>query len=345
MTAVTRNSRVCINGFQNVNIFVFFNLSETILVLQKVFTESDTKKRPQVTNKKKKKRLKTQSFKWKQEEKNIHFQCNGNYIQVHLLSSSGPAGHDAGWLLLPPARFGLASLFIAATSGSCCLLVTSQLGLINKLQSRLSLGTSSMLIWWTSYCPSSVTGTPCADDTNRLRRLRVYLAFSFVGAAGNQPQREILASCLMLSRQNELTEALRMLLQFISSRVSLFKAFQWQLLVFSPKVVPQTRGWTWKTKEWIGAEVGEERRERGGEWSLIPLQWQLNDLFHWEKSRLKKEKVRVRKERWRGVIVGWGVDSIRNRLLLFSPSGQPQAASLTVLKAAQTPLKLRHLKV
>lgn len=49
MTAVTRNSRECINGFQNLNIFVFFNLSETILVLQKVFTESDTKGRPQVT--------------------------------------------------------------------------------------------------------------------------------------------------------------------------------------------------------------------------------------------------------------------------------------------------------
>lgn len=42
---------------------------------------------------------------------------------------------------------------------------------------------------------------PCADDTNRLQRLRVYVAFSFVQADRNQPQREISAPCLTLSSQ------------------------------------------------------------------------------------------------------------------------------------------------
>lgn len=124
---------------------------------------------------------------------------------------------------------------------------------------------------------------------------------------------------------NELTEALRSLVQFISSRVSLFKAFQWQPLVFSPKVVPQIQGWTWKTKEWIGAEVGEERRERGGEWSLIPLQWQLNDLFHWEKSRLKKKKRCVwgRKD-GEELLWGWGLTVSGIVFFYFPPPGSPE---------------------
>lgn len=100
---------------------------------------------------------------------------------------------------------------------------------------------------------------PWADDTNRLQRLRVYLTFSFVQADRNQPQREILAPYLMLSSQmsiavvcavHELTDCL---LQSLSvTRTT---------CVF-PKVVPQTRGWTWKTKGMNRS--GSRRRKEGG---------------------------------------------------------------------------------
>lgn len=74
-----------------------------------------------------------------------------------------------------------------ATSGSCCLLVTSELGLITLASMTFVIGdiTHANLV---DFLLSQLSyRAPCADDTNRLQRLRVYLAFSFVQADRNQP--------------------------------------------------------------------------------------------------------------------------------------------------------------
>lgn len=185
---------------------------------------------------------------------------------------------------------------------------------------------------------------PCADDTNRLQRLRVYLAFSFVQADRNQPQREISAPCLTLSSQMRWPKLCGCLCSSLAHGFPSSKPFSDKnYLCFSKSGSPNSR---MNLKNKGMNRSGSRRRKEGGRRRVAanPITVAAKWFVPLGEQQIKK-KGACEEGKMERSYYGVEVDSTRNCLLLFPPSEQPRASSLTVPRAAQTPFKLLNLKV
>lgn len=135
----------------------------------------------------------------KRKEAETHsFKCNVKYIHVHLLSTSAPAGHDAGRLLCSQ----LASLFIYATSETYCLPWWHQrLGLINGApMSFVIRDIEHANLGGTCRYPCPVTGMPCYDKATQLQAIKSLFALYLTPSLEEGSQRERVATRVQMSR-------------------------------------------------------------------------------------------------------------------------------------------------
>lgn len=163
---------------------------------------------------------------------------------------------------------------------------------------------------------------PCADDTNRLQRLRVYLAFSFVQADRNQPQREISAPCLTLSSQMRWPKLCGCLCSSLAHGFPSSKPFSDKNYLCSSKSGSPNSRMNLKNKGMNRS--GSRRRKEGGRRRVAanPITVAAKWFVPLGEQQIKK-KVRVRKERWRGVIMGWGLTVSGIVFSYFPPPSSP----------------------